>query len=321
MNVFELRNVTRTFKTGTRTVRAVDDLSLDVPRGETLAVIGESGSGKSTLARLMLGLLPVSAGSICFQGREITDMRPKQVRALRSEMQLVFQEPLQSLNPRQTVQAILEEPLRIHRLDMDRHARSDRVAEVLDSVGLPDRLVSVYPAALSGGQQQRVGIARALMTNPSVVVLDEPTSSLDLSVRAQILDLLLGLQADMGLTYVLISHDLSTVEFVSERIAVMYRGRVVEQGPAQTIVQRPIHPYSQLLLSARLSTDPRLAPVPMPDPPVADASADPGIDGRCPFYHRCPQREPVCRDQPVALEACDSDHHVACLLAPRPIKR
>jgi ABC-type oligopeptide transport system ATPase subunit len=257
MTLLELDNVTKTFQRGSGPkVHAVRGISFSLNAGETLAIIGESGSGKSTAGRLAIGLLPVSGGEVRFEGTALGKLAPRELRALRPHMQAVFQEPFQSLNPRMRIIDIVEEPLIIHHKELSRRERRDKAFETLSHVGLPPEVAFVYPRVLSGGQQQRVGIARALVTQPKLVILDEPTSSLDLSVRAQILGLLKRLQDELQLAYLFISHDISTVEYMSDRVAVMHRGQFVEVGRADEVLINPKDDYTKALLSARLSVVP-----------------------------------------------------------------
>lgn len=260
MPLVEVDSVFKTFASrvrGGEPVRALRGVSLTVEEGETLAIIGESGSGKSTLGRAVLRLLELDEGSVHFDGVDIGSLSPADMRAKRAEMQIVFQEPYESLNPRLSVGAIVAEPLEIHQKSLGATEIRKKVLETLDRVGLPSDAARRLPGELSGGQQQRVGIARALISRPRFMVLDEPTSSLDLSVRAQILSLLAELQEDFGMAYLFVSHDMHTVEWVSDRIAVMYLGEIVETAPTRTLFDAPTHPYTQTLLSARLSADPR----------------------------------------------------------------
>lgn len=263
MPLLRLENVHKRYQRGNGpVVRAVDGVSLHLEQGETLALIGESGSGKSTIGRIALGLIEATEGLVEFEGRRLDTLSREELRRLRPRMQIVFQEPLQSLNPRRTVGDTVTEPLVIHRLAATRAERTEQLRQTMDQVGLPFELANRYPRALSGGQQQRVGIARAIVTRPSLIVLDEPTSSLDLSVRAQILNLLDGLRETHGLSYLFISHDIATVRYISQRVAVMYLGRIVELGPVDEVMERPAHPYTRALLSATLSPDPRVSPPP-----------------------------------------------------------
>ena len=257
MTLLELDDVTKTFQRGHGPkVLAVAGVSFTLDPGETLAIIGESGSGKSTVGRLAIGLIPLTSGEARFEGTTLGNLSAHDLRALRPNMQAVFQEPFQSLNPRMRIVDIVEEPLIIHHKELSRGQRRERTLETLAHVGLPPEVSFVYPRVLSGGQQQRVGIARALVTRPKLVILDEPTSSLDLSVRAQILGLLRRLQEELELAYLFISHDISTVEYMSDRVAVMHRGKFIEVGKADEVLNNPQEDYTKALLSARLSVVP-----------------------------------------------------------------
>ncbi|WP_029075959.1 ATP-binding cassette domain-containing protein [Kaistia adipata] len=256
MSLVEVRNVSCLFvRPDGSTLKAIDDVSLDVPRGRTVAVIGESGSGKSTLARLILGVYKTAGGSVRFDGVDIAGLSKDAMRKLRARIGVVFQEPYESLNPRMPIGRIIEEPLVVHQPGLSRDERRARVAAMLREVDLDPVVADRYPGALSGGQQQRIGIARALIGEPSLVVLDEPTSSLDLSVRAQVLVLLAKLQKARGLTYLMITHDLASVEYFADEVLVMYRGSIVERGPTASVLADPQQPYTKRLLSARLSVD------------------------------------------------------------------
>ena len=234
-------------------MEAVRGVSLDIDVGETLALVGESGSGKSTTGRLCLGLLHPDGGSVRVLGRDLSELRARQLRSFRGTATMVFQEPFQSLNPRMRVGSIIEEPLQIHQPELESRARSRKVNEALEQVGLPTGFAQRFPAELSGGQQQRVGIARAVICKPRFVVLDEPTSSLDLSVQAQILRLLRQLQTELDLAYLFISHDLHTVRYVADRVAVMHHGRIVETGRTEAVFTSPERDYTKSLLAATLS--------------------------------------------------------------------
>ena len=260
MSLVEIEHVVKTFaprQRGGEPVHALRDVSLYIEEGESLAVIGESGSGKSTLGKVVLRLLDVDSGVVRIAGEDIGEMSPAALRAKRSQMQVVFQEPFESLNPRLAVGSIVAEPLRIHQPQLSTTEVRSQVLTTLDRVGLPEALAQRLPGELSGGQQQRVGIARAVISRPSLLVLDEPTSSLDLSIRAQVLRLLSDLQRESSMAYLFISHDMHTVEWVSDRIAVMYLGEIVETAPTRQLFAAPSHAYTQTLLSARLSADPR----------------------------------------------------------------
>ena len=303
-----------------RVVRAVDGVSFTIAAGQTLGLVGESGSGKSTIARTLLRLTEPTAGEALFEGRDVFTLPPGELRALRRRMQIVFQDPYSSLNPRMTVRQTLREPLAIHRLaagaDADR-----RVAALLDEVGLDATLADSYPHELSGGQRQRVGIARALSVEPAFIVCDEPVSALDVSVQAQVLNLLTDLQRRHRLTYLFIAHDLAVVRHTAEQVAVMYLGKIVERAPAATVYQSPRHPYTRSLLSA----------VPVPDPNAprrrivlsgdvpSPANPPPG----CPFHPRCPhpKKNDRCRTEIPALRAVASGggHLAACHFAEDPM--
>jgi oligopeptide/dipeptide ABC transporter ATP-binding protein len=299
-------------KTGafkTQQVRAVDGVSLEVWRGETLGLVGESGCGKSTLGRVALRLEPPTSGSVRFGGVELTKLGSAEMRRLRPKLQMVFQDPLGSLNPRMKVWQTVAEPLLLHRLVAPGEVRA-RVSDLFNRVGLSDELLTRYPHELSGGQQQRVGIARALASNPELVVLDEPTSALDVSVQAKLINLLRGLKEDLRLTQVFISHDLSVIGYLTDRVAVMYLGEVVELGPTATIYTEPRHPYTGALMSAVPGDDlldrktrlmlPGEVPSPIKPPPA------------CRLAPRCPFAKDRCREEKQVLQPVGPDHMVAC---------
>ena len=304
----------RGFGQGRAELRAVDQVSLHVLPGETLGLVGESGCGKSTLGRLLLRLYEPSAGRIHFESRDITRLSQAELRPLRRHMQIIFQDPYSSLNPRMTVQAALTEALRVHQLVDSRSQAEQRVAELLDRVGLRPEQMRRYPHEFSGGQRQRVGIARALAVSPKFIVADEPISALDVSIQAQIVNLLRDLQDELGLSYLFIAHDLHVVEYISHRVGVMYLGRVVELAEAEKIYLHPRHPYTQALLSAAPSPDParrkkRLVlegDVPSPlNPPSG-----------CTFHPRCPIVEKgLCDRQIPELRTLADGHQIACHLA------
>jgi peptide/nickel transport system ATP-binding protein/oligopeptide transport system ATP-binding protein len=293
-------------------VHAVDGVSFEIPRGGTLGLVGESGCGKSTVARLVTRLLEPTAGQVIYDGRDITRWSARAMRPLRREMQLVFQDPYSSLNPRRTVGAIVGEPLRVQSIGT-REERRSRVRELLEVVGLSPEHYNRYPHEFSGGQRQRVGIARALATTPRLVVADEPVSALDVSVQAQILNLLAELQQEFGLTYLFIAHDLNVVRHVSDRIAVLYLGKLVEVSPADDLHERPIHPYTEALLSAvpTVETDARRRlrsrvilrgdpPSPVAPPPA------------CRFHTRCRYATEICRTVEPPLVDHGRGHLAAC---------
>jgi peptide/nickel transport system ATP-binding protein len=292
--LIECRNVSRVYHLGRgffgaqRTLRAVDGVTLQLQPGEVLAIVGESGSGKTTLARMLLGLLAPTSGEIRFNGAPIAN---QDRRVLARRIQAVFQDPYASLNPRKTVGDIVALPLVVHRIG-NAAERRVRVEEMLDLVGLARRLIHNYPSQLSGGQRQRVAIARALVMRPEIVVCDEPTSALDVSVQAQILNLLQDLRAQLALTYIFVSHDLSVVEYMADRVAVMYLGRIVELAPAQRLFSSPRHPYTQALLESVLTPDPQLT---IPDPAIGRAPPDPANPpSGCRFHPRCSKMLPEC---------------------------
>jgi peptide/nickel transport system ATP-binding protein len=274
-------------------VKAVDDVSFDLHRGEVLGLVGESGSGKTTLGRTLLGLVKANEGSIVFDGDEITGMSERELRALRRSMQIVFQDPHASLNPAMTIEQSVGHPLSIHKVASGREYRQ-RVAEALETVGLSpaEQFMSKYPSDLSGGQKQRAVIARAIILNPVLLVADEPVSMLDMSVRAKILELMLGLKRDFGFTYLYITHDLATAKFFCDRIAILYLGRIVEIGPSEAIYADPKHPYTQALLRAIPEPDPRrTVPRDLPRGEVPDAASPPL---GCSFHPRCREAFEVC---------------------------
>ncbi len=293
-------------------VRAVDGVSFSVrARGESLGIVGESGCGKSTLARTVLRLTEPTEGKILFEGRDITSLRGEPLRRMRRHMQIVFQDPYWSLDPRLRVLDIVAEPLRAH---MSRTGRQllERVEELCSLVGLSSELLNRYPHEMSGGQRQRVGVARALALNPSLVILDEPTSSLDVSVQAQVLNLLSELQTRLGLSYLLISHDIAVVEHMCENVGVMYLGAMVEMGPVEMVLAQPLHPYTQALIRAVPVPDPRRRTLgaalegDVPDP----ANPPPG----CRFSPRCAQAQERCHTEVPVLKEVQPGHQVACHL-------
>ena len=308
------RGPSRGFGRGHAELRAVDGVSLDVMPGETLGLVGESGCGKSTLGRLLLRLHEPTSGRVYFDGHDITDLSQSALRPFRRKMQIIFQDPYSSLNPRMTVQAALSEALRVHGMVSSASEERERIASLLDRVGLRPEHMRRYPHEFSGGQRQRIGIARALAVSPSFIVADEPVSALDVSIQAQIVNLLSDLQAELGLSYLFIAHDLHVVEHVSRRVAVMYLGRVVELASSDQLYENPRHPYTEALLSAAPEPDPSArkrrvlleGDVPSPlDPPSG-----------CAFHPRCPiAQKGLCDEEVPALRTLDRDHEVACHLA------
>ncbi len=293
-------------------IKAVDDVSLAIQRGETLGLVGESGCGKSTMGRAILRLYEPTAGRIFFDGKDISHLRESELRPLRRRMQMIFQDPFASLNPRHSVGRIVSEPLRVHRL-ASRRQSGKRVRALLEIVGLPADAATRYPHEFSGGQRQRIGLARSLALNPDFVVCDEPVSALDVSIQAQIINLLESLQSDFDLTYLFIAHDLAVVRHISDRIAVMYLGVIVEVSPAAELYENPLHPYTISLLSA----------VPIPDPAVERARETILLAGdlpspanpphACRFHTRCPYVQPTrCRDEVPPLRKLGDGHLAAC---------
>lgn len=292
-------------------VKAVQNISFELKKGETLGLVGESGCGKSTLGRCLIRLIEPSSGTLYFKGENITNASGNRLRDLRKSMQIIFQDPYASLNPRMTVGAILEEPLIIHNLYPNEKARKERVQELINLVGLRPEHATRYPHEFSGGQRQRVGIARALAVNPELIICDEPVSALDVSIQAQVINLLMELQKKLGLTYVFIAHDLKVVEHVSTKVAVMYLGQIVEMADATELYKNPKHPYTKALLSA----------IPIPDPKpreeriilTGDVPSPISPPEGCYFNPRCPMASEECRKtRPQLLENSPS-HFVSCL--------
>jgi oligopeptide/dipeptide ABC transporter ATP-binding protein len=290
-------------------VHAVDDVSLTIERGQTLGLVGESGCGKTTVGRTILNLQPASGGDVIFEGRVLRELGSAEWRALRRDIQIIFQDPMESLNSRHTVGRILEEPFVIHKLG-DPATRQTWVAELLERVGLPASAAERFPHEFSGGQRQRIGIARAIALKPKLIVCDEAVSALDVSIRAQIVNLLLELQREMQLALLFIAHDLAVVRHVSDDVAVMYLGKIVEQAPATTIYDRPAHPYTRALISA----------IPVPNPGAqrerivlqGDVPSPINPPSGCRFHTRCPFAKPVCSSTQPAWEEVAPRHHVAC---------
>lgn len=292
-------------------VQAVQGVSFELKKGETLGLVGESGCGKSTLGRSLIKLIQPSSGKIFFKNQDITDLKGEELRELRKKMQIIFQDPYASLNPRMTIGAILEEPLIIHNLYPSQKERQARVLELIQLVGLRPEHLLRYPHEFSGGQRQRVGIARALAVNPELIICDEPVSALDVSIQAQVINLLMELQQKLGLTYVFIAHDLKVVEHVSTRVAVMYLGKIVEMTTADELYKNPKHPYTKALLSA----------IPVPDPKpraertilVGDVPSPISPPSGCHFHPRCPLASEECRQVAPQLKDVGTQHFVSCL--------
>lgn len=299
------------FHTKKGELHAVDHVNLEVEKGQTLGIVGESGCGKSTLGRVIMGLLPATGGEIYFDGKEISKLSPRERKPYYQKMQMVFQDPYASLNPRMTVGQLIMESLIVNRPDLSRDQMLQKVLETMDTVGLARRFFHTYPHELDGGRRQRIGIARALVLNPEFIVCDEPVSALDVSIQAQILNLMMDLQDEMGLTYLFITHNLAVVKHISNSIAVMYLGQCVEHVSSEELFRNPLHPYTQALLRAI---------------PVADLSSrgrkreiikgelsspiNPGVG--CRFAPRCPYATPECTSQSIPLREVSPGHFVAC---------
>ena len=310
MSTLAVEALQKHFKVGAGTVHAVNGVSFALAPGETLGLVGESGSGKSTIGRCVLRLAAPTSGHIRFQGEDITRVHERSLRPLRGKMQIVFQDPWSALNPRMTARRLIEEPLLLH-TRLAAAERRDRAEALGARVRLPGRMLDRYPAELSGGQLQRVCIARAIATEPSLIVLDEPTSSLDLSVRAGILDLLFELKDSTGAGMIFITHDLGTLRLIADRILVLYLGRVVEEGPAEKIFETPAHPYTQALISAHLPADPR---IPLARHHLAGEIPSPlALPPGCAFAGRCPVAVPRCREIEPTLEPVGPSHRAACI--------
>ena len=310
--LLEVKNVKKYFHTPKGVLHAVDDVSFTIERGKTLGVVGESGCGKSTTGRVVLRLLEPTEGTILLEGEDIAKLSASQMRAKRKEMQMIFQDPLASLDPRKTVGQIIEEPLKIHGIIPSSKERQKKVLELMEVVGLAHRYYSSYPHELDGGRRQRIGIARALSVNPKFIVCDEPVSALDVSIQAQILNLLEDLQKQMGLTYMFITHDLSVVHHFSDDIAVMYLGKIIELAPSDTLFANPTHPYTQALLSA--------IPVPKLENRreriilKGEITSPINLPKACRFASRCLYATEKCFGAEPELKEIEPGHHVACFL-------
>jgi len=309
--LLEVRNLKKYFKTPRGMLQAVDDVSFTLKKGETLGIVGESGCGKSTTGRAILRLVEPTAGEVYFEGKDVTKLSERQMREMRKDMQIIFQDPFSSLDPKKTVNNLIAEPLKNAKMFKDKVELENRVLELMETVGLAERLINVYPHELDGGRRQRIGIARALAMNPKLIVCDEPVSALDVSIQAQILNLLKELQRKHGLTYIFITHDLSVVNHFSDSIAVMYLGKIVEKAPAEELFANPIHPYTRALLSA--------IPVPDLDQKIeritlkGEITSPVNMPDECHFCKRCYEiNEDVChKGQPPLIEV-SPDHFVAC---------
>jgi len=309
--LLEVRNLKKYFKTPRGMLQAVDDVSFTLKKGETLGLVGESGCGKSTTGRSILRLVEPTAGEVIFEGEDITKLSERQMREKRKDMQIIFQDPFSSLDPKKTVNNLIAEPLVNAKMFKSKVELENRVLELMETVGLAERLINTYPHELDGGRRQRIGIARALAMNPKLIVCDEPVSALDVSIQAQILNLLKELQQKHGLTYIFITHDLSVVNHFSDSIAVMYLGKIVEKAPAEELFTNPIHPYTRALLSA----------IPVPDLKQkskritlkGEITSPVNMPDECHFCKRCYEiNEDICHNGQPPLVEVSPDHWVAC---------
>ncbi len=308
--LLEVKDLKKYFKTPNGTLHAVDGVSFSIEEGKTLGVVGESGCGKSTLGRTILHLQPNTGGQIFFEGQDITNVTPQQLKELRKNMQIIFQDPFSSLDPRKSVSQIIAEPLKIYKVCNSRQEVIKKVGELMDTVGLATRLAHSYPHELDGGRRQRIGIARALALNPKFIVCDEPVSALDVSIQAQVLNLMQDLQRDRHLTYIFITHNLAVVKHISDDIMVMYLGNMIEKAPKRELFKNPLHPYTQALLSA----------IPIPDIDVKKkrillkGEITSPIDPKpgCRFAARCNYARPECFEKTPELREVAPQHYVAC---------
>ena len=308
--LLDVQHLKKYFSTSSGMLHAVDDVSFQIERGKTLGIVGESGCGKSTIGRTILRLLEPTSGRVIFDGIDLTSLSKEELRIIRQKMQIIFQDPFSSLDPRMTVSQTIAEPLKLHGIIKDKKAREQRVLELMDTVGLAERLYDTYPHELDGGRRQRIGIARALAMKPKFIVCDEPVSALDVSIQAQILNLMEDIQDQEGLTYIFITHDLSVVNHFADDIAVMYMGRMVEKAPAEELFNNPLHPYTQALLSA----------IPVPDIHtemnriVLKGEVTSPIEPKpvCRFAARCPYASEKCLNSEPELMEVLPDHWLAC---------
>ncbi len=308
--ILEVKELTKYFKTPRGMLHAVDHVSFSIERGKTLGVVGESGCGKSTTGRCILRLIEPTSGTVLFEGKDVTKMSKHEVRNMRKDMQIIFQDPYSSLDPRKTINQIISEPLIINHILKDKKEIERRVFELMETVGLAERLINTYPHELDGGRRQRIGIARALAMEPKFIVCDEPVSALDVSIQAQILNLLEKLQQERGLTFMFITHDLSVVNHFSDDIAVMYLGNIVEKAPAEELFSHPLHPYTEALLSA----------VPIPSLHnrrkriviKGEITSPINLPDECRFAGRCNYAQECCRSAIPPLVEVRPNHFVAC---------
>lgn len=310
--LLEVDHLKKYFKTPKGVLHAVDDVTFTIDPGKTLGVVGESGCGKSTMGRAILRLLEPTGGAVRFDGTDVSKLSRGEMRHMRTQMQIIFQDPFSSLDPRKSVSQTISEPIRLHGLIRDPKKRAERVLELMETVGLSERLANSYPHELDGGRRQRIGIARALAVNPRFIVCDEPVSALDVSIQAQILNLMKDLQEKIGLTYLFITHDLSVVNHFSDDIMVMYLGRMVEKAPAETLFANPTHPYAQALLSA--IPVPRLGGAKKRILLTGEITSPINPPAACRFANRCPHATDRCRQEEPPLQEIEPGHFVSCFL-------
>ena len=313
--ILEVKHLKKYFNTPKGTLHAVDDVSFTLERGKTLGIVGESGCGKSTTGRAILRLIEPTAGEVIFNGEDITKKNKEQMRLLRREMQLIFQDPYASLDPRKTVSEIIGEPLKLQKLIPDAKKRAERVHELMEVVGLADRLINTYPHELDGGRRQRIGVARALALDPKFIVCDEPVSALDVSIQAQILNLIMDLQDDMGLSYMFITHDMGVMRNVSNRVAIMYLGKICEIAPTETFYRNPLHPYTQMLLSSIpvvSEEDETIKPKAVEC--VGEIPSPVNVPTGCSFHTRCPYKCERCTKEDPVMREVEPGHTVRCHL-------
>ena len=308
-DLIQVINLKKYFNTPAGKVHAVDQINISIPEGETLGVVGESGCGKSTLGRVILRLSEATSGQVLFEGKDILKFNKAQMKEARTKMQIIFQDPYSSLDPRMTVMDLIKEPLLINHMYKSRSQLDEYVLELMDKVGLARRLVNSYPHELDGGRRQRIGVARALAVRPKFIVCDEPVSALDVSIQAQILNLLMDLQEEMGLTYLFISHQLQVVQKICDNIGVLYLGSMMEISSSEKLYGNPLHPYTKMLIASILPPDPK-------NQVLDDITADVGVQERaehgCKFHNRCPWCTEKCKNETPALREAEPGHFVAC---------
>ena len=311
--LLEIKNLVKHFDTNAGVVHAVDGVSMTIGRGKTLGVVGESGCGKSTLGRVVLRLIPATSGQVLFEGRDVLAYNKEEQKDMRREMQMIFQDPYASLDPRLTVSGIIAEPLRVHKICKSKAEMEERVLGIMKTVGLAERFVNSYPHELDGGRRQRIGVARALALGPKFIVCDEPVSALDVSIQAQILNLMMDIQEEQGLSYMFVTHDLSVVKHISDDIVVMYLGKVVEKASSDELFENPMHPYTKALLAA----------IPIPDlsskgkkRKIIQGEVSSPINPKpgCRFAPRCEFARPECFEESPAIREVSENHQVACHL-------